>query len=148
MVGQLRDLKQLAGEPAHQGAGAVAVIVAEIQLLHVPEQVPADIRLHQDTEGVAVIADDVGHHRPHRKRDAHRRHHCEKGLISTLGQQLIHAPAGDVGEGQIDQCNDECADHIQNEQPPMGLEIGQEDPQCGLLLIVFGGHGKLLSAGN
>ena len=52
------------------------------------------------------------------------------------------------GEGQIDQRNDECADHIQNEQPPMGLEIGQEDPQCGLLLIVFGGHGKLLSAGN
>ena len=46
MVSQLGDLKQLAGQSAHQRTGAVAVIIAKIQLLHMLKEIPADVRLH------------------------------------------------------------------------------------------------------
>ncbi len=62
VVGQLGDLKEVAGDPAHQLAGAVLVVEGEGQVLHVAEQVPADIRLHPHAQQVAPVGDDVVEH--------------------------------------------------------------------------------------
>ena len=144
VVGQLRDVEQIRRQPAHQLTGAVAVIVIEAQLLHVAEQVPADVRLHQDAEGVAVIADDIGEHGPQDVCAEHHRHHGEEGPVGALRQQLVHAPPGDVGKRQIDHGDHQGAAHIQEKQLPVGLEVGQEDPQGGALLKLSGRHGTLL----
>ena len=140
VVGQLRNLKELAGEAAHEGAGTVAVKVPEVQLLHVPEEVPADIGLHQDTKGVAPVADDILHPRPQSEGQQHDGHDREEGPVGVLRQQLIHAPAGDVGEGQVDQGDAEGAGKIQEKELPMGAEVREEDPQAGLLPELTGGH--------
>ena len=58
VVGQLRQLEQVAGQAAHELAGAVLVVEVEAQLLHMVVQVAADVRLHPDAEGVSP----VGHH--------------------------------------------------------------------------------------
>ena len=142
VMGQLRDLKQLAGQAAHQSAGPIAVIVAEIQFLHVAEQIPADVRLYQNTKSVPVVADDIGQHPPHRKSRCGHCHHREKGAVCVLRKQLVHAPAGQVRKGQIDQRNGKGADHIQHKQLLMGFEIRQKDPQIGPLLKFLGGHEK------
>ena len=55
----MADLKQLAGQAAHQGAGPIAVIVAEIQFLHMAEQIPTDVCVMEfflSILSVAVIA--------------------------------------------------------------------------------------------
>ncbi|MPM78531.1 hypothetical protein SDC9_125542 [bioreactor metagenome] len=127
VVGQLRDVEQVGGEPAHQLAGAVFVVVTEIQLLHVVKQVPADIRLHQNAEGVPVIGDDVAQGRPQGKSRHHRRHHGEKRLPRVCGQQGIHAPPGDKGKRQIDEGHHKRATDVQKEKPPVGLEIADKN---------------------
>ncbi len=140
VVSQLRDVEEVCGQAAHELTGAVAVVVVKAQLLHVAEQVPADIRLHQDAEGVAPVADDILEHRPQGKGHKHHRHHREKRAVSALGQQLVHAPAGDVGKRQIDQGDHQRAGEIHNEQLPMGPEVGEEDRQRRFLLKFTGGH--------
>ena len=50
------------------------------------KQVPADIRLHQNAEGMAPIADDIGQQRPQGKRREHHHHDSEEGLIGALRQ--------------------------------------------------------------
>ena len=94
VMGQFRDLKQLAGQAAHQGAGPIAVIVAEIQFLHMAEQIPTDVCLYQNTKGVPVVADDISQHTPHGESRSSHRHHRKKGAVCVLWQQLIHTPAG------------------------------------------------------
>ena len=140
VVGQLRDLKELAGEAAHEDAGAVAVKVAAVQLLHVAEEVPPDVGLHQDAEGVAPVADDILHPRPDGEGQQHDGHDGEEGPVGVLRQQLIHAPAGDVGKRQVDEGDAEGAGHIQKEELPVGPEVGEKDPQAGSLLELTGGH--------
>ena len=120
VVGQLRDVEQVRRQAAHQLAGTVAVVVVEAQLLHVAEQVLADVRLHQDAEGVAVIADDIGEHGPQDVCAEHHRHHSEEGPVGALRQQLVHAPPGDVGKRQIDHGDHQGAAHIQEKQLPVG----------------------------
>jgi hypothetical protein len=65
VVSQLRDVEEVGGEAAHELAGAVLIEIAEAQLLHMAEKVPADVGLHQDAEGVAPVADNVIEQRPH-----------------------------------------------------------------------------------
>ncbi len=67
MVGQLCDIKEVCGQTAHELSGAVAVIVVKGQLLHMAEQVSADIRLHQDAKGMPPVADYIRQHRPQQK---------------------------------------------------------------------------------
>ena len=140
VVGQLRDLKELAGETAHEDASAVAVKVPAVQLLHVAEEIPPDVGLHQDAEGVAPVADDILHPRPDGEGQQHDGHHGEKCTVGVLRQQLIHTPARDVGERQIDEGNAEGAGHIQKEELPVRPEVGEKDPKTGRLLELTGGH--------
>ena len=64
MVGQLCQFKQVGGQPGHQLAGAVFIVKIEAHLLHVGEQVLADVRLHPDAEGVAEIGHNELQERP------------------------------------------------------------------------------------
>ena len=59
MVGQLRELKQIRGQPGHQLARPIAVVKIEAQLLHMAEQIPANVRLHPDAKGMAEIGHNV-----------------------------------------------------------------------------------------
>ena len=141
MVGQLRNVEQVRRQPAHELAGAVAVKIVKGQLLHVAEQVPADIRLHQDAEGMAPVADDIRQNRPEDEGREHHRHDGEKGVVGTLGQQLIHAPAGDIGKRQVDDGDHQSAAEVHEKQPPVRFEIRKENTQGGTLLKILGGHG-------
>ena len=53
---QLRHLKQVRGQTAHQLTRAVLVVKIKAQLLHMAEQVPPDVRFHADAEGMAPVA--------------------------------------------------------------------------------------------
>ena len=103
MVGKLGDIKEVCRQAAHELTGAVMVEIIKGELLHMAEQVPADIRLHQNSEGMAPIADDIGKHCPQGKGRKNNGHYREKYGIGTLRQQLIHAPAGNIRKCQIDQ---------------------------------------------
>ena len=59
VVGELRDLKEIARQPAHELARAVVVKEADVQLLHVREKVAADVRLHQNAECVSPVGNDI-----------------------------------------------------------------------------------------
>ena len=140
MVGQLRQVEQVGGEAAHEFAGAVAVVEVEAQLLHMAEQVGADVRLHPDAEGMAVIADDVLQHRAQAVAQDHCRHDGEKGAVHGVGQHIIQGGAGNQGERQIDGGNGAGAQDVQGEQLLMIAEVVKEDRKGGFALVIFGGH--------
>ena len=145
MVGQLRQLKQVRGQAAHQLAGAVFIVKVKAQVLHMGEQVPADIGLHQDAEGVAPVAHDEVKPRPEDKGRHHQGHDREENGKPLIRQPVVHGGAGDQGKGQVDDGDEEGAADIQQEQAPVGAEIGQENAQGTAGLVIFGGHGLSLS---
>ena len=57
------------------------------------------------------------------------------------GSQVVHGGAGHQRERQVDAGDEERAGQVQGEQPPVGLEIGEEYPQGAAGLIIFRGHG-------
>ena len=109
------------------------------------KQVPADIRLHQDAEGVAPVAHDEVKPRPEDKGRHHQGHDREENGKLLIRQPVVHGGAGDQGEGQVDDGDQEGAADIQQEQAPVGAEIGQENAQRSAGLVIFGGHGLSLS---
>ena len=140
VVGQLGHLEQVAGQAAHQLSGTVLVIEVKAQLLHVVVQVAADVGLHPDAEGVAP----VGHHEvqagAHHIRRHHRRHHDEEHPELLFRQPCVQRGAGHQWKRQIHHGDKERAGHIQREQPPVGLKIGQEYPQQAAGLEIFCRH--------
>ena len=148
VVGQLRDVEEVRRQAAHELPGAVFVVVVEAQLLHVAEEVVADVRLHQDAEGVAPVADDIGQQGPEDKGGKHHRHHAEEGLVGASRQQLIHAPPGHGGKGQVDHGNQQGAAEVHDEQLPVGPEVGEKNLQGGFSLEILGGHKRILHCLN
>ena len=132
-MGKLGDLEEVAGGAAHELAGAVLVIKGEGQALHVAEEVPADVRLDAHAHHVAHVGDDVLHHRPQGVGGQEGGHHGEEGAVEVLGQQVVEAPAGDIGKGQVYQGDAHGAAHIQDEQAQVGPIIRQEDGQVPTL---------------
>ena len=145
VVGQLRQLEQVRGQAAHQLAGAVFIVKVEAQVLHMGKQVPADIGLHQDAEGVAPVAHDEVKPRPEDKGRHHQGHDREENGELLLRQPVVHGGAGDQGKGQVDDGNEEGAGDIQQEQAPVGAEVGQENAQRSAGTVVLGGHDFSLS---
>ena len=127
VVGQLGDLEQVGGGPAHQLAGAVFVIEGEGQILHVSKQVPADVRLNEHAHHVAQIGDDVVHPRPQQIGRQQTAHDPEEGPKQVLGQQLLHGQPGQVGESQVNQGDAQRTGHIQQKQVQVWLVVGQKD---------------------
>ena len=140
VVGQLRQLEKIGGQAAHQLAGTVAVIEIKAQRLHMMEQIPADIRLHPDAEGMAPVGDDIVKPRPQHKGQRHNGHHCEKHTVVLLRQPLVQRRAADQRKGQIHHGDQDGAADIQRKQFPMGLEIAQEDPQRTAGTVILCGH--------
>ena len=116
VVGQLRDVKELCGHPAHQVAGAVLVVEAKREGLQMGEEVLTDVRLHQHTEDMAPVAHHVLEQRPQQIGPHHHRDDREEGPVAALGDELVHAHSGHVGEAQIHQGYGQGADHIQGEK--------------------------------
>ena len=135
VVSKLRDLKKVAGQAAHELAGAVAVIKVITEALHMAEQVAPDVGLDADAEGVAPVGDDVikpGAQQIGHGQDPHDR---EEQAVGVLRQQALHRAARDDREGQIDRRDDHGAEHIQQEQPTVRLEIGDENAKQAMLPV-------------
>ena len=141
VVGQLRDVEELPGHPAHEMAGAVLVVEPEGEGLDVGEEVPADIRLHPDAEGVAPVADHVLQERPEEVGGQKGAHNQKEGGIQPRRQQPLHTYAGHVGKGQVDHGDQEGAAQVHEEELPVGPKVGEEDAQGALCLVVAGCHG-------
>ena len=105
MVRQLGDVKEVAGQAAHQLSGAVSVVKVVAQLLHMPEQVTPDIGFDPNAEAVPPVCDDVGEHRAEHIRHCHQRHHRPKGFPVVIRNQGVKAPAGHKGEHQVNDRN-------------------------------------------
>ena len=143
MMGQLGDLKQVVGGPAHQLAGAVLVVKGEGQVLHMAEHIPADVRLDAHAHHVPVVAHDIVHARPQHIGGEQDGHDREKGLVQGLGQQLVHGIPGKIGERQVHQGDAQRTGHVQQKQAQMGPVVGQENGQIPLLKSLFA-HNRLL----
>ena len=141
MVGQLGDLKEIVGGPAHELSGAVLVVEGEGQVLHMAEQIPAYVRLDAHAHHVAPVGDHEIHHRAQGVGRQQQAHDGEEGGVQALGQELVHGLPGGPGEGQIHQGNAQGAAHIQNKQAQVGLIIGQEYGHIAPPETI-GSHGK------
>ena len=136
VMGQLRDLKQVTGDAAHQNAGAVLIIEAAGQVLHMVEHVPPHIRLDQHAHAVAQHGDDVVQPGLHQIGRHHQGHHHEKQGEQLPRQQAVHGGAGHIGKHQVDHRHQQGAAHIQGEELFMPGDIAHEYAQW-LLRIVF-----------
>ena len=59
MMGKFRDFEQIAGQTAHEIAGAYFVVEFEVQCLQMTEQICTDICLHPDAERMAPVGHDI-----------------------------------------------------------------------------------------
>ena len=100
------------------------------------EQVPADVRLHQDAEGMPPVADHVLQSRPQQVGGHHHHNDGEKGPVEALRDELVHTQAGDVGKGQVDQRDQQRAGHIQQEELFVRAEIAEKDAQQAVAVKV------------
>ena len=140
VVGQLCDVKELPGHPAHQVAGAVFVIEPKGQRLDMGKQIPADIRLHPDAKGVSPVAHHILQQGPEevdRQKDAHDQ---KEGGIEPLRQQFLHAHPGHIGKGQVDHGDQKGTAEVHEKELPVGPEVGEKDAQGALSLVVMGRH--------
>ena len=141
VVGKLGNFEQVASDPAHELAGTVLIIKAEGELLHMGEQVPADVGLDAYPQHVAPVGDDevkagaqyVGPHQ--------NGHDGEEGSIQLFRQQVLHGQAGEVGEGQVYQGNEQGTHHIQHKKAPVGPVIGHKNGQGAFAFHLLTGHG-------
>ena len=140
MVGQLRDLKQVAGDPAHELAGAVLVVKGKGEILHMMEQVPPDIRLHAYAQQVPPVGDDEVKDALEHIGPRQQRHNHKKGGKELLGQKGLHRAAGHDGKRQVHHANAQGARHVQRKQLPVGFVIGDENTQISALFHLLGGQ--------
>ena len=129
VVGKLRQLEQVGGQPRHQLTGAVAVVEIHAQLLHMPEQVTADVRLYPDAKGMPVVGDDVIQERAQNIAHRHNGHDREERAVHLIWQHVIQGASGHHREQQVDRRNAHGAGHVNGKQPSMIPEIAQENCQ-------------------
>ena len=132
VVGQLGDLKQVAGDPAHELAGAVFVIEGKGQILHVGEQIPPYVGLHPYPQQMPPVGDDIVKAPLEHVSPGQHRHYHEKRREHLSGQQRLHGKARDDGEGQVHQADAQGTHHIQCKQLPVGPVIRGEYPQISV----------------
>ena len=140
MVRELRDLEQVAGDPAHELAGAVLVVKGKGEVLHMMEQVPPDIRLHAYAQQVPPVGDDEVKDALEHIGPRQQRHNHKKGGKELLGQQGLHRAAGHDGKRQVHHANAQGARHVQRKQLPVGFVIGDENTQISALFHLLGGQ--------
>ena len=139
-MGQLRQIKQVRGQAAHQLAGAVLVIEIKAQLLHMPEQIPADICLHPNAEGMAQVGHDIVQPRPQHIKGRHHRHDDEKDPEFLVGQQIIQGLAGHQREAHVNEGDAKGTANVNGKELFVVLEIAQKNRQGGFFLKILCGH--------
>ena len=127
VVGKLRQLEQVGGQPGHELAGAVAVVVVKAQLLHMGEQVRADVRLHPDAEGMAVVGDYIVEKRAQHIAQRHRQHDEKEGSVELVGKQVVQSLPGNQREGQINGGNTHGTAQVDGKQALVIAEVMEED---------------------
>ena len=141
VMGQLRDLKEVVGHPGHEDTGAVLIVEAEAQTFQMGVKVPAKVGLHPNAEKVSPIGDreiekalgDIGTNE--------NRDNDEKHPIFLIGQKIVDHLSGGIGEGQVNEADQQSTGHIQNEQMLVRPVIGQEYLQrVGLFIIDVFAH--------
>ena len=140
VVGKLRQLEQVGGEPGHELAGTVPVVVVTAKLLHVGKQVFPDIRLHPNAEGMAVVGHDVIEERAQHIAGRHQSHDPEEHAVGLVGQIVIQGLPGDQGKGHVNERHAHGTAQVDGEEPPVISEIMKKDRQRRFALIVLCGH--------
>ena len=140
VVGQLGDLEQVGGDPAHERTGAVLVVEGEGQILHVGEEGGADVRLDAYPQQVAPVGDGEVKDPLEQVGQQQGGHHGEEQAEQPLGQHVLHGVPGDQRKGQIHQRDAQRAEHVQQEEGQVGLIIRGEDAQIAAFPHLFRGH--------
>ena len=136
VVGKLGDFKKVAGDSAHQHAGAVLIVKAAGQVLHMGEDIPPHIGFHQNAHPVSHNGDHVIEKRPENKGQDHDAHHRKEGSEQTFRQKPVHGYSGYIGKDHIDNRHDNRADHVDGKQVFMPHDIGDKNFKR-LVVIVF-----------
>ena len=146
VVRQLRDIEQIRRHAGHQQAGAVFVVKAEAEFLHVCEDGRAHIRFDVNAHQVPQIGDDPLRRRADEERGEHRAHHNQEGAHRLIGNVVVKHLARDHREQNIHQRDHQRAEHIQQEHAQMRLvECGKlaERAALGRGLFFKGGKGLI-----
>ena len=104
------------------------------------EQIPANIRLHPDSEGMAIIGHHIIQEGPEQIAAQCHSHDDEEGLVQLIRQHVVKGAAGDQREGQVNGRNTHGAAHIQGEELFVICEITQKNHQRTFPLKLLGGH--------
>ena len=116
VVCKLGNLEQIAGEPAHECAGAVFVVKSEGQRLHVTVQILAHARLDIDAHAVAEDGDDIVQHRLEHIRRRKDSHDDEKRLVHALRQVGLHTAFRHIRKRKVDRRDQHRAYRIDDKQ--------------------------------
>ena len=103
-----------------------------------PEQIPADVRLHPDAEGMPVVGHNKLQQRAQHIRHQYKHHHRKEGAVQLIGQHIVQSAACNQGKGQINGRDTHGAGHVQGKQPPVWLKVAQKNTQRFAPLKIFG----------
>ena len=136
VVRQFDDLEQVVSDAGEQDAGPVLVKEAVGKLLHMGEDVPAHIRFHERSHPVSDHGDKILADRPHNIGRKHDRHHRKECPEEPVRQKAAHGPAGHIGKDQVHNGDAYREGHVDDEGLFMWFDIGSEDRQLGLIVIL------------
>ena len=129
VVGQLADVEEVVGHPAHDLAGLVVVKEAEGQPLQVTEQVPAHLGLHLGAHHVALVLDEVVQQHPHEVQPQQRQPGDHHHPVVPVGDQVVEHPPGHDGVDHRDHRHQQRRPHIQGKEQLVGFIVVQKTSQ-------------------
>ena len=125
MVCKLRNLKEVACQPAHQSTRPVLIVEFKVKALQFIEQIRPYISLNSNTEGMPPVCHNVVTPRPKHICKGDYCHHNKECPILALWKQLIHRCPGNKRKRKVDKCNHYGASHVEYKYPSMWFEISK-----------------------
>ncbi|CCX42867.1 unknown [Clostridium sp. CAG:1024] len=128
---ELRHVEQVVRCAGKQLARPHLIEKAELQLLDVRKNIPANIRLHAHAEQMAPVVDDEQHDRAQNigRKDQHDQRHelChERRRLRHGGQERTQNILREHGERKVNERDHRGAGHVQDEQRQMRFIIGKK----------------------
>ena len=123
MVRKLRYLEKVARDAAHKNAGAVMVIVAERQALHVREHVAPHIGLDEHAHLVPYDRYHIIQPRFQHICQHHHGHYREESGVELIREHDLHGVPRDIGKDEVYERYKERAEHIYPEQLFMPRDV-------------------------
>ena len=135
-MGQLCDFEQIIRHTAHQLAGSMFIKETETQAFNMSKQLRTHICFHVNAHAVTPVSNNIVEERTNDISTDHDHHYNKEGLIFVLREISLHTHLGDIGECQIDSCNEQGTDHIEQEQADMFLiEACEYSNTAGVFVI-------------